>query len=212
MIIVESLTKKFGSNTILENINLKLEKGKIYGFVGQNGSGKSVLFKMIAGFMSPTQGKIKVNNMQIGKDRDFPESCGIIIESPGFINNLSGFKNLKVLADINGIITDNKIKEYMKFFGLNPDDKKKVKDYSLGMKQKLGLIQALMEDQEILILDEPMNSLDEETVVKVRKLLKEIKHKKIILLSSHNKEDIEELCDVIYQVKDRTIKMIESIA
>ncbi|RXI44050.1 hypothetical protein DP145_13145 [Clostridium tetani] len=123
----------------------------------------------------------------------------------GFINNLSGYKNLKLLSDINKTISEDEIRKYMNFFGLDPYDKKKVKNYSLGMKQKLGLIQALMEDPKILILDEPMNALEEETVIKVRELLKKIKKEKIILLSSHNKEDIDLLCDRIYHVKDRHI-------
>jgi ABC-2 type transport system ATP-binding protein len=210
MIVLENLTKKFKDNVIFENVNLKLEKGKIYGFVGGNGSGKTALFKMISGFMLPTSGKVIVNGKQIGKDRDFPESCGIILEIPGFVNNLSGYKNLKILADIKGIITDEKIKEYMTYFQLDMYDKKKVKNYSLGMKQKLGLIQALMEDPTILILDEPMNSLDENTVLKVRELLKKIKDEKIIILSSHIKEDIDSLCDEIYQVKNNSITRVNS--
>ncbi|APF27884.1 ABC transporter family protein [Clostridium sporogenes] len=209
MISIHSVTKKFKGNVILENINLNLERGIIYGFVGRNGSGKTVLFKMIAGFLLPNSGEIKINEKKIGKDIDFPANCGIIIESPGFINSLSGYKNLKLLSDIRGIISDNKIREYMEFFNLDPNDKKSVKNYSLGMKQKLGLIQALMEDPEILILDEPMNALDENTVLKVRELLIKIKKEKVILLASHNKEDIELLCDEIYSVKDRCITKME---
>ncbi|AAO37431.1 ABC transporter ATP-binding protein [Clostridium tetani] len=212
MILINNVTKKFGTNIILENINLKLQEGNIYGFVGKNGSGKTILFKMIAGFMAPTNGEIKVYNKIIGKDVDFPTSCGIIIESPGFINNLSGYKNLKLLSDINKTISEDEIRKYMNFFGLDPYDKKKVKNYSLGMKQKLGLIQALMEDPKILILDEPMNALEEETVIKVRELLKKIKKEKIILLSSHNKEDIDLLCDRIYHVKDRHINICNESA
>lgn len=206
MIKTYNLRKSFGTNTILENINLNLEKGKIYGFVGENGSGKTVLFKMILGFMPASDGYIEIGNKRIGKDMDFPEKCGLIIETPGFIDNLSGYDNLKMLSNIKGIIDDNKIKECMNFFGLNFKDRKKVKNYSLGMKQKLALIQATMEDPEILILDEPMNALDEDTVKKVRNLLMELKKTKIILLASHIKEDIELLCDEIYQIKNRTIK------
>ena len=209
MILIENVTKKFKDNIILENINMKLDQGKIYGFVGKNGTGKTVLFKLIAGYLSPTSGRIKVNDINLGKELDFPTSCGVIIESPGFINNLSGYKNLKILADINSTIGSDKIKDLMVFFGLDPKDKKKVKNYSLGMKQKLGLIQAIMEDPEILILDEPMNGLDEENVLKVRNLLKEIKHNKIVLLASHNKEDIELLCDEIYCIKDKAIKTFD---
>lgn len=207
MITIKNVSKKFKENIILQDINLDLQKGKIYGFVGANGSGKTILFKIIVGFLEPTSGTIKIDDNIIGKDIDFPTSCGVIIESPGFIGSLSGYKNLKMLADIKGIITEDKIKEYMRIFKLDPDDKKKVKTYSLGMKQKLGIIQALMEDPEILILDEPMNALDEESVKKVRKILLQIKHEKIILLSSHNKEDIELLCDDIYKVENTTIRM-----
>lgn len=208
MIIIDNLTKKFNKETILENVNLKLEKGKIYGFVGKNGSGKTVLFKMILGFISPSNGYVQVNNKKVGKDIDFPADCGIIIETPGFIDNISGYKNLRLLASIKGTIDDSKIRECMNFMGLDPDDKKKVKNYSLGMKQKLGLTQALMENPEILILDEPMNALEQESVVKVRNLLMKLKEEKIILLASHIKEDIELLCDEIYEIRDRTVKSI----
>lgn len=210
MIIVDRLAKKFNGKTILENVNLKMEKGKIYGFVGKNGSGKTVLFKMILGFMAPSDGYVEVNNKKVGKDIDFPANCGIIIETPGFIDNISGYKNLKLLANIRGNIDDSRIRECMKFLGLDPDDKKKVKNYSLGMKQKLGLVQALMENPEILVLDEPMNALEEESVVKLRNLLMELKQEKIILLASHIKEDIELLCDEIYEIKDKTVKQILS--
>lgn len=205
MITIEHVSKKFKENIIIQDINLELKKGKIYGFLGRNGSGKTILFKLIAGFLQPTSGIIKIDDKIIGKDIDFPSSCGVIIESPGFISSLSGYKNLKILADIKGKIDGNKIKEYMKTFELDPNDKKKVKTYSLGMRQKLGIIQALMENPEILILDEPMNALDEDSVKKVRDILLEIKHEKIILLSSHNKEDIEVLCDEIYKVENSTI-------
>lgn len=205
MITIEHVSKKFKENIIIQDINLELKKGKIYGFLGRNGSGKTILFKLIAGFLQPTSGIIKIDDKIIGKDIDFPNSCGVIIESPGFISSLSGYKNLKILADIKGKIDGNKIKEYMKTFELDPNDKKKVKTYSLGMRQKLGIIQALMENPEILILDEPMNALDEDSVKKVRDILLEIKHEKIILLSSHNKEDIEVLCDEIYKVENSTI-------
>ncbi|MCL1853806.1 MAG: ATP-binding cassette domain-containing protein [Peptococcaceae bacterium] len=169
MISLANVTKRFGENVVLENINLRFEKGKIHGVVGKNGVGKTVLFKLICGFMPPTSGDIVVKGQKIRKDIDFPASCGIIIETPGFINTLSGFKNLKLLSDINGKIPVSKIKELMAHFGLDPEDKRSVKKYSLGMKQKLGIIQAVMEDQEILILDEPMNSLDEGSVEKVRR-------------------------------------------
>ena len=198
MISVVNVTKRFGDNIVLENVNLRFEKGKIYGVVGKNGVGKTVLFKLICGFMPPTSGEIIVKEKIIRKDIDFPASCGIIIEAPGFLNNVSGFRNLKLLAQINGKITDDKISECMTCFGLDPKDKRSVKKYSLGMKQKLGIIQAVMEDQEILVLDEPMNSLDEESAARVREFLLTAKAEKLIILASHNKEDIETLCDEIY--------------
>lgn len=201
MISLVNLTKRFGDNVVLENINLRFEKGKTYGIVGKNGVGKTVLFKLLCGFMPPTSGEILVNGQRIGKNIDFPVNCGIIIEAPGFINKLSGFKNLKLLSRINGIISDDKIREYMFHFGLDPKDKRSVKKYSLGMKQKLGIVQAVMEEQEILILDEPMNSLDEESVTRVRNFLQMVKRSKLIILASHNKEDIEVLCDEIYLIE-----------
>mgnify|MGYP001027440122 CR=1 FL=1 len=159
MIALQNVSKNFGNKILFEKINLELEQGKIYGFVGKNGTGKTVLFKMISGFMSPSSGKIKVSNLEIGKDVDFPENCGLIIESPGFVNNLSGYKNVKMLGDIRGVVTEEEIKKYFSIFKLDPEDKKKVKNYSLGMKQKIGLIQAFMEDPKILILDEPMKMI-----------------------------------------------------
>lgn len=205
MITLNNVNKKFGGTEILKNININLEKNKIYGFEGKNGSGKTVLFKMICGFIAPSSGKILINNKQIGKDIDFPEKCGILIESPGFIDRFSAYKNLKLLADINRTISDTEIKKWMDFYDLEFTSKKKVKNFSLGMKQKLGLIQAFMEEPNILILDEPMNALDEKSVIKTRELLNSIKNNTIILISSHNKEDIESLCDEIFLIDNGII-------
>lgn len=208
MIVLENISKKFGDNIVLNNINLTLNSGKIYGFQGSNGSGKTILFKIICGFAAPSKGKVFVNNKQIGKDLDFPENCGVIIETPGFIERFSGYKNLKLLSSINNLIDDKRIIELMQLFDLDYKSNKKVKNYSLGMKQKLGLIQAIMEYPKILILDEPMNALDEKTVEKTRKLLKSIKDDCIILISSHNKEDIIELCDEIFFINNGTLKKL----
>lgn len=205
MITLNNVNKKFGDTEILKNININLEKNKIYGFEGKNGSGKTVLFKIICGFIAPSSGKILINNKQIGKDIDFPEKCGILIESPGFIDRFSAYKNLKLLADINRTISDTEIKKWMDFYDLEFNSKKKVKNFSLGMKQKLGLIQAFMEEPNILILDEPMNALDEKSVIKTRELLNSLKNNTIILISSHNKEDIESLCDEIFLIDNGII-------
>lgn len=208
MITLDNVCKKIGNNIVLNNINLTLSPGKIYGFQGNNGCGKTLLFKMICGFSSPSNGRIFINNKEIGKDIDFPEHCGVIIETPGFIERFSGYKNLKLLSSINNLIDNKRIIELMELFNLDPESNKKVKNYSLGMKQKLGLIQAIMEYPKILILDEPMNALDEKSVLKTRKLLKSIKDDCTILISSHNKEDIIELCDEIFFINNGTLEKV----
>lgn len=200
-IIINNLTKEIKGEKILDNVNIELESGKIYGFVGYNGSGKSMLFKAICGLIKPTEGYVKIEDMILGKDISFPRNIGVLIEEPGFIPSHTGFNNLKILADIQGKISDDQIKESLNIVGLDPNNKKLVKKYSLGMKQKLGIAQAIMENPEILILDEPMNALDLESVKKIRNLLLELKKKgKTILIASHNKEDIELLSDKIFML------------
>lgn len=201
-IIVENVTKKFGEGTAIENVSLNFGKGRIYGIIGRNGSGKTVLFKTIIGFLKPTNGRVIVNGKEIGKDTDFAENIGIIIENPGFLGGFSGYKNLEYLAGIKRIIGEKEIKRSMVRVGLEPDSKKKVGKYSLGMRQRLGIAQAIMENPDILILDEPMNGLDNQGVADVRKLLLALKEEgKTILLASHNKEDIEILCDEVYEME-----------
>lgn len=201
IISIENLTKKFGGVSALENVNLSIEKGKIYGIIGRNGSGKTVLFKLITGYLKPTGGRVVVNGKEIGKDTDFAENIGIIIENPGFLNGYTGFKNLAYLASIRNVIGKEEIRKSMEKVGLDPDSHKKVGKYSLGMKQRLGIAQAIMEDPEILILDEPMNGLDNQGVKDIRDLLMGLrKEGKTILLASHNKEDIEILCDEVYEM------------
>lgn len=201
IIKIKNLTKKFGDVTALENVNLSMERGKIYGVVGRNGSGKTVLFKLIAGYLRPTAGRVIVSGKEIGKDTDFAENIGIIIENPGFLKGYTGFKNLAYLASIRNVIGKEEIRASMEKVGLDPDSRKKVGKYSLGMKQRLGIAQAIMEDPGILILDEPMNSLDKQGVEEVRGILKELRDEgKTIVLASHNKEDIEVLCDEVYEM------------
>lgn len=211
MIKIENYSKVYKDKAVLNNINLELEEGKIYGFTGKNASGKTMLFKAICGFIIPTKGKIFINNKEIGKDIDFPEKCGVIIETPGFINSISGFKNLKILASINNLIDDNKIKNAMELVGLNPNEKINVKKYSLGMKQKLAIAQAIMEEPKLLILDEPMNSLDVDSVENIRNILLDIKDKgTTILISSHNVDDINILSDEIYKVENGVVSKLEN--
>ncbi|WP_297990263.1 ABC transporter ATP-binding protein [Anoxybacillus sp.] len=201
VISLKNVSKSYKGLTLFQNVNLDIEKGSICGIVGPNGSGKSVLFKMICGFVFPDEGSIVVNGVEIGKSKRFPDNIGIIIDRPGYIANKTGFQNLKELAMIRGKISDEKIAETMEKVGLQPQAKQKVKHYSLGMKQKLAIAQAIMEDQQILILDEPFNALDAESVNNIRHLLLSFKSEgRTILLTSHNQEDIDILCDRVFRI------------
>lgn len=174
-IVVENVYKSFGREKVLNNVSLTISPGQIYGIVGNNGSGKTVLMKCICGFMRPDKGKIYVDGKRIGKDVDFPESIGVIIETPGFIPHETGFSNLKILAGLKGLIGKDEIRATIQKVGLNPDMKKPVAKYSLGMRQRLGIAQAIMENPSVLILDEPFNGLDKHGVGEMRQLLKELK-------------------------------------
>lgn len=212
MIIIENATKKFGTQTVLNKVSLTLEDGKIYGFVGQNGCGKTVLFKSICGFIYLDRGTITVDGKVIGKDIDIIKDAGIIIESPGFLPNYSAFKNLKFLTMIKDNIGDEQIKSTLISVGLDPESKKVVGKFSLGMRQRLGIAQAIMENPHILILDEPMNGLDKRGVEDIRKILMDLKKKgKLILLASHNPLDIDILCDCVYELDAGTIVNQRSI-
>ncbi len=201
IININNLSLKIGKNIILTNINVSFEKGKIHGLIGRNGSGKTMLMKCICGFIKPTEGTVFVADKQIGKDCDFPESVGIIIETPGFIPYYSGFKNLKLLADLKRKIGREQIKKVMEQVGLDPELKRHVKKYSLGMRQRLSLAQAIMEDPDLLILDEPMNGLDKDGVGDMRKYLLNLKEQgKTIIIASHSAEDIEILCDTVCEM------------
>ena len=200
MLEIENLTKTFGTQTVISDISMTLVSGKIYGLVGRNGSGKTVLMKMILGFIKPTSGTIKVNGEQVGKEIDIPDDIGAIIETPGFLPEYSAFQNLKLMAMIRGKITSERIRETIKLVGLDPDSKKHVGKYSLGMRQRLGIAQAIMEDPQILLLDEPLNGLDNEGVEEMRNvLLKQKDQGKLIIIASHSKEDIDILCDEIFR-------------
>lgn len=205
-IVIDHVSKHFKNEQVLKDIHLTLTDQQIYGFVGRNGSGKSVLFKMICGYILPDEGAITVNGKVIGKDVDFPESLGALIETPGFIWYQTGFANLWYLAKIRHQISKEKVRETIRKVGLDPDSKKWVGKYSLGMKQRLGIAQAIMEEPDILILDEPMNSLDEKGVGDIRRLLLEYRQPgRIILITSHNKDDIEALCDEVFYLKNGQI-------
>ena len=201
MIKIKNVNLTLQKNEILKNVSAHFERGKIHGLIGRNGSGKTMLMKCICGFVKPTSGEIIVDGKRIGKDVDFPKNTGIIIETPGFIPYYSGFKNLKLLADLRGKISKDVIRKTMEQVGLDPDLKRHVRKYSLGMRQRLGLAQAIMEDPDLLILDEPMNGLDNDGVKDMRKYLLDLKEqRKTILIASHSAEDIEVLCDTVCEM------------
>lgn len=198
---VQNVVKRFRDQVVLKNVSISFEKGQIHGIVGRNGSGKTVLFKCICGLMHPEEGVILVNGKRVGRDVDMPEDIGAIIEAPGFLPNYSGYKNLRFLANIRRKIGKEEILNVLKTVGLDPESRKHVGKYSLGMRQRLGIAQAIMEDPEILILDEPMNGLDNAGVQDIRALLLKLKEQgKTILLASHNHEDIAALCDTVHEM------------
>lgn len=208
---VVNLKMRFGEELVLKGINRDFEAGKIHGIVGNNGSGKTVLMKCICGFLMPTEGMVNVGGKVIGKDVDFPEDVGIIIETPGFLPGITGVKNLKILASLKRKIKEPQIREAIEKVGLDPDLKKPVSKYSLGMRQRLGIAQAIMEDPSILILDEPFNGLDKNGVLQMRELIKELKKEgKTIILASHNQTDIDELCDSVCEMDAGVMTMIET--
>ena len=202
-IIIENLSKTIKNNMILDNVNLTFESGHVYGLVGRNGSGKTMLLRAICGLIFPDSGKVIIDGKQLHKDISFPESCGIIIENTDLLPNFSAFDNLKMLSEIKNTANDNMIKSAIKSVGLDPDSKKKVKTFSLGMKQRLSIAQTLFEDPDILLLDEPTNALDEDGVNDVRRILLEQKKKNtLIIIASHNKEDISLLSDTVISVSN----------
>ncbi len=206
---INNLKMTFGKDEVLKGITHNFEKGKVHGIVGNNGSGKTVMMKCICGFLKPTSGTVSVNGKLIGKQEDFPKSLGLIIEAPGFLPHLSGYRNLAILASVNKKIGRERIRETIRLVGLDPDMKKPVGKYSLGMRQRLGIAQAIMEDPELLILDEPMNGLDKHGVEEMRGLLKGLAGKgKTIILSSHNPADIDALCDTVCEMDGGMITVV----
>lgn len=193
--------KIIDGHTVLHQIDLQLQKGLIYGFRGNNGSGKTMLFRAISGLIHPSEGTIIVDGKQIGKEISFPENLGLLIEHPGFIPEYTGLKNLELLALIQGKINKQQVKEAIAKVGLDPDDKRKFKKYSLGMKQRLGIAQAIMEDPELIILDEPTNGLDEDGVKRINQMILGLKEEgKTLLIASHDRESLDQVSDEVYQI------------
>ena len=209
IISVKNLSKDFGQERVLKSVTRDFEKGRIHGIVGNNGSGKTVLMKCICGFLIPDSGSITVNGERVGVDVDFPRDMGLIIETPGFLPNVTGIKNLEILASLNKKIGLREIAASMRAVGLDPSMNKPVGKYSLGMRQRLGIAQAIMENPSLLILDEPLNGLDKHGVREMRQLIKGLKEQgKTILLASHNQGDIDELCDTVCEMDAGVMTMI----
>lgn len=204
---VKDVSKKFKNVYILKNVNLVFEEGHIYGFQGRNGSGKTVLLKLLCGLYKATNGTIFYDNQEL-KNNIYKFNVGALIENPKFFSDLTGYENLKILANINRKIDDKEIMATLELVNLVEEKDKKYSKYSLGMKQKLGIAQAIMEDPKIIFLDEPFNGIEEKTVVSLKKYLQEIKKDKIIIISSHIKEDLESLADNIYQFDDLGVNKI----
>ena len=207
---IKNLSKKFKDVYVLKDINLTFESGKIYGFTGRNGSGKSVLLKIICGFYTPTSGEVLLDNYNYILNNDFPKSTRCLIEKPNFLPDLTGYENLKLLASIENKIGDKEIMDTIEKLKLKEEINKKYSKYSLGTKQKLGIAQVLMEDPKLIVLDEPLNGIENETAKEVRKILNEEKKKdKIIIVASHIKEHIDTLADVVYNIDNGIVEKIK---
>ncbi|VJQ62309.1 ABC transporter ATP-binding protein [Streptococcus pneumoniae] len=205
IIILKNIELKLKKTCVFQNLNFSCKQGEIIGITGANGSGKSVLFKLIAGLYSPSYGEVLINGENIVPERKIPANLGALIEESGFINYYSGFKNLQYLASIRGVVGNQEINDTLKIVGLYEQKDQKVKTYSLGMRKKLGIAQAIMENPSILLLDEPMNALDKSSVENMRTLFRKLSSEKgtTILIASHSEEDIRILCDKVYAIEDK---------
>lgn len=203
---INQLTKQIKGVTVLEDITLTMQGGKIYGLKGPNGCGKTMLMRAISGLIMPSSGSVEIDGQELGKDISFPPSIGLLIEYPSFVNGYTGLKNLQMIASIQNKITEEQVREAIQRVGLNPDDKRTFKKYSLGMKQKLGIACAIMENPELIILDEPVNALDEAGISMVRDILHDYRKKgALIIIACHDKEELEFLSDEIYSISEGKI-------
>lgn len=205
IITLKNIQLELKKTCVFQNLNFSCKQGEIIGITGANGSGKSVLFKLIAGLYSPSYGEVLINGENIVPEKKIPANLGALIEEPGFINYYSGFKNLQYLASIRGVVGNQEINDTLKIVGLYEQKDQKVKTYSLGMRKKLGIAQAIMENPSILLLDEPMNALDKSSVENMRTLFRKLSSEKgtTILIASHSEEDIRILCDKVYAIEDK---------
>ncbi|MGN1198880.1 MAG: ABC transporter ATP-binding protein [Acetatifactor sp.] len=212
-IVVENLVKTIKDALILDHINLVMESGKIYGLRGKNGCGKTMLMRAICGLILPTEGKVLIDNKELHREIQVPPSIGVLIENPSFLPQYTGYRNLEMLGDLSDGISKDDIRNSMERVGLNPEDKRVYRKYSLGMKQKLGIANAIMGEPDVIILDEPINALDEESTGRIKTVLKELAEKgKLILVACHDREELEFLSDVIYEMKDGRIEGTEVVS
>lgn len=212
-IVVENLVKTIKDALILDHINLVMESGKIYGLRGKNGCGKTMLMRAICGLILPTEGKVLIDNKELHREIQVPPSIGVLIENPSFLPQYTGYRNLKMLGNLSDGISKDDIRISMERVGLDPEDKRVYRKYSLGMKQKLGIANAIMGEPDVIILDEPINALDEESTGRIKTVLKELAEKgKLILVACHDREELEFLSDVIYEMKDGRIEGTEVVS
>lgn len=203
---VKDVSKTYGQQRVLSHVSVSWEQGMIHGLIGRNGSGKTQLFKCACGYVAPDEGTIYINGEQIGKDIPYPRSMGLLLEGPGFLPGYNGLFNLQLLAAINSKLTKAELHKILRRVGLENAGRKHYAHYSLGMKQRLGIAQAIMENPLLIILDEPFNGLDNAGVQEIRKLLLSLSEEgKTILLSSHNTEDINSLCSTVHEMEAGTI-------
>lgn len=207
---IKNIGKSFGDHIIFDDVSLSIDQGQCVGFIGENGVGKSVLFKMIAGLVEADKGQIYVKDQLVGRNENFPTNIGFFVNQPSFVDIFDGFENLKLLAEIKNSIDDKKIRDTMIAVGLDPDNKTKFKSYSTGMKQKLAIAQAIMEDQDLVLLDEPFNALDTKSNLEIINVINKLKEDKTIFLTSHQEEYLRKLCNEIYLFNDNKIKRIDN--
>lgn len=208
---IKNIGKSFGDHIIFDDVSLSIDQGQCVGFIGENGVGKSVLFKMIAGLVEADKGQIYVKDQLVGRNENFPTNIGFFVNQPSFVDIFDGFENLKLLAEIKNSIDDKKIRDTMIAVGLDPDNKTKFKSYSTGMKQKLAIAQAIMEDQDLVLLDEPFNALDTKSNLEIINVINKLKEEdKTIFLTSHQEEYLRKLCNEIYLFNDNKIKRIDN--
>ena len=212
MIQIENMSKKIRDRVVLDRMDYTFRDGMTYGLKGINGSGKTMLMRVVSGLIYPTEGRVLVDGKELGKDVSFPESIGILIENPVFLDAYTGFGNLKLLASLNDRAGDEEIREILQKVGLDPDDTRKYRKYSLGMKQRLGIAAALMEKPKILLLDEPFNALDTDGVARFSRLIREEQERgTLILLACHEEGKLEEFADVVLHMEDGRIVRQEEV-